>query len=326
MPELKAPLLSDDMKKGYRVGLRPFRSSGIRIEREVLDNKLIIHNYGHGGAGITLSWGSALSAIALMGEQPKNERLAIIGAGAVGLATAIKLTDLGYHICIYAKDLTPNTTSDVAGAHWSPFLVASGKSAFAKKLFATIKDQSKINFLGLATQKKPLFPGVSLVDEYTFDPIQGPKRTPVRFDNGKNMWASVDKTILINTTVYLNGLMDELEKRKVVIQTIGLTRNDIRHFPEKVIFNCSGLGAKELFDDSDLRALRGYLIEFMPQSDINYFALSDLKKGSKYFTCLFSHSDKLLIGGSVEDNEWSEDIDAEICENILRDAKIVFGS
>ena len=41
-----------------RVGLRPFRKSGVRIEPEKLrDGRTVIHNYGHGGAGFTLSWG-----------------------------------------------------------------------------------------------------------------------------------------------------------------------------------------------------------------------------------------------------------------------------
>jgi D-amino-acid oxidase len=43
-----------------RVGLRPFRKSGLRLERARLrDGRTVIHNYGHGGAGFTLSWGCA---------------------------------------------------------------------------------------------------------------------------------------------------------------------------------------------------------------------------------------------------------------------------
>jgi D-amino-acid oxidase len=43
-----------------RVGLRPFRKSGVRLERDALaDGRTVIHNYGHGGAGFTLSWGCA---------------------------------------------------------------------------------------------------------------------------------------------------------------------------------------------------------------------------------------------------------------------------
>lgn len=43
-----------------RVGLRPFRRSGVRLEGDRLhDGRAVIHNYGHGGAGFTLSWGCA---------------------------------------------------------------------------------------------------------------------------------------------------------------------------------------------------------------------------------------------------------------------------
>jgi len=43
-----------------RVGLRPFRRSGVRLERDRLgDGRTVIHNYGHGGSGFTLSWGCA---------------------------------------------------------------------------------------------------------------------------------------------------------------------------------------------------------------------------------------------------------------------------
>jgi D-amino-acid oxidase len=43
-----------------RVGLRPFRKSGVRLERDrIADGRAVIHNYGHGGAGFTLSWGCA---------------------------------------------------------------------------------------------------------------------------------------------------------------------------------------------------------------------------------------------------------------------------
>jgi len=51
-----------------KVGLRPFRKSGVRLEPEKLpDGRTIIHNYGHGGAGFTLSWACAeeVCAIAL---------------------------------------------------------------------------------------------------------------------------------------------------------------------------------------------------------------------------------------------------------------------
>src|ERR1700731_3450230 len=51
-----------------RVGLRPFRKSGVRLERAKLgDGRTVIHNYGHGGSGFTLSWGCAENVFKIAG-------------------------------------------------------------------------------------------------------------------------------------------------------------------------------------------------------------------------------------------------------------------
>ncbi len=52
-----------------RVGLRPFRKSGVRLERDRLhDARAVVHNYGHGGSGFTLSWGCARQVLDLAGR------------------------------------------------------------------------------------------------------------------------------------------------------------------------------------------------------------------------------------------------------------------
>jgi D-amino-acid oxidase len=52
-----------------RVGLRPFRKSGVRLEKEKLrDGRTVIHNYGHGGSGFTLSWGCGETVFQLSGQ------------------------------------------------------------------------------------------------------------------------------------------------------------------------------------------------------------------------------------------------------------------
>ncbi|WP_328351919.1 FAD-binding oxidoreductase [Streptomyces sp. NBC_00445] len=54
----------------HRVGLRPARDT-VRLEREPLpDGRLLVHNYGHGGAGITVAWGCAEDAVGAVDERP----------------------------------------------------------------------------------------------------------------------------------------------------------------------------------------------------------------------------------------------------------------
>jgi D-amino-acid oxidase len=59
------PRLAGARFRGHRVGLRPSRSE-VRLEAEERPGGLVIHNYGHGGAGVTLSWGCAQTVLELV--------------------------------------------------------------------------------------------------------------------------------------------------------------------------------------------------------------------------------------------------------------------
>src|SRR5207248_102824 len=120
------------------VGLRPYRAEGFVVEAERFGSKLLIHNYGHGGAGITLSWGTASLAADLSRDfmaarawsasrrdsRAATSHFAVLGCGVNGLSTARMLQrrygNAGAAVTIYAKDLPPNTTSNIAGGFWSP--------------------------------------------------------------------------------------------------------------------------------------------------------------------------------------------------------------
>src|SRR5688500_8959885 len=64
-------------------GLRPFRKSGFVVRLAKYDDKPVVHNYGHGGGGISLSWGSAALALELV-EQTGYKRVAVLGSGVMG--------------------------------------------------------------------------------------------------------------------------------------------------------------------------------------------------------------------------------------------------
>src|SRR3546814_9750056 len=101
-------------------GLRPYRASGFVVRSEALGDQRLVHNYGHGGAGITLSWGTSKLATAL-GLPGHQGPVAVIGAGIMGLTTARLVQESGYPVTLYTAALPPDTTSNIAGGQWSPF-------------------------------------------------------------------------------------------------------------------------------------------------------------------------------------------------------------
>ncbi len=62
------PALRHAQVRGHQVGLRPTRPA-VRLEVERIGAARCVHNYGHGGSGVTLSWGSAFTATALLIDQ-----------------------------------------------------------------------------------------------------------------------------------------------------------------------------------------------------------------------------------------------------------------
>ncbi len=61
------PELAKARVRGHRVGLRPARPK-VRLEGEQANGHRVVHCYGHGGAGVTLSWGCAEEVVALVGR------------------------------------------------------------------------------------------------------------------------------------------------------------------------------------------------------------------------------------------------------------------
>src|SRR5437773_114266 len=110
-----------DISRMFRVTvcLRPFRAAGPRLDVERVGDKTVVHNYGHGGSGWSLSWGS--SSIAVEKAMATGERdVAVLGCGALGLTSGILLQQAGANVTIYAKERPHEARSARATGTWSP--------------------------------------------------------------------------------------------------------------------------------------------------------------------------------------------------------------
>ena len=119
VPPLAPMNLRADRITRITVCLRPFRAMGPRIEVEQIGDKRVVHNYGHGGSGWSLSWGSAAMVRALA-MQGGTTDIAVIGCGALGLTAATLLQRAGAKVTIYASERLPQTRSSRATGMWTP--------------------------------------------------------------------------------------------------------------------------------------------------------------------------------------------------------------
>src|SRR6476619_2744348 len=115
-----APVMVDQSRViRTMAGLRPYRRQGFVVRAGQLGEKRLVHNYGHGGGGITLSWGTSKLATEL-GLRGHSGPVAVLGSGVVGLSTARLVQEAGFPVTIYTASLPPDTTSNIAGGQFHP--------------------------------------------------------------------------------------------------------------------------------------------------------------------------------------------------------------
>jgi D-amino-acid oxidase len=303
-------------------GLRPFRTSGFALRADRLGEKTMIHNYGHGGCGITLSWGTAKLAVDLALAQP-HRKIAVLGSGAVGLATARLLQDHGFEVTIYTRDLPPNTTSNIAGGLWAPFTIADSdkrtsafdtqlaqSSRFAHRYFQNlVGDRYGIRWLPLFMLSEEtefglpwpwqLAPELYRITNLSKEEHPFPHRGVARI-----------YMMLIEPAIYLPAVLTDFRTAggRVIVQDFR-DLAAIMELKEQVVVNCTGLGAKALFNDEELIPVKGQLAFLTPQPEINYMYTEE--------GYMFPRRDGILLGGTHEHGVWATEPDESAITGII---------
>src|SRR6476661_2875276 len=285
-------------------GLRPYRPQGFVVRRDQLGGKALVHNYGHGGGGITLSWGSSRLATEL-GLPGHGGPVAVLGAGIMGLSTARLVQDAGFPVTIYTAALPPDTTSNIAGGQFHPFgvfrdgeVTDAFKAQFARALDYSwrrfqimVGDDYGIRWLPTYVQSDSpeekviaTFPPINRMLTAAQHPF--PAASMRRYD-----------TMYVETGRYLRQMVRDVQVAggKIEVRRFA-TPADIAALPESLVFNCTGLGSGDLFGDTDLHPVRGQLAILEPQAEVRYAYLGD--------GYMFPRPDGILLGGTFEVDQW----------------------
>ena len=300
-PALQLPALraTSDRITVITVCTRPFRAQGPRLEVEQLSGKTVVHNYGHGGSGWSLSWGS--SSIAVGNALATGEReIAVVGCGAMGLTSATLLQRAGARVTIYAKELPPNVRSSLATGLWTPdsricfeqYATPAFKQAWqgmARRSFATYQTLlglpgNPVEFIdqyfvadsaARATRGAPPEDPRPRFAELQSELIPDLQPQPVEFAPGSHplgaRYLQRYELMMFNLTAYAQLLMSDF------LANGGQLRIEEFHTPaelarvrERTLINATGYGARALFNDLSLTPVRGQLARAIPQAQVNY--------------------------------------------------------
>jgi glycine/D-amino acid oxidase-like deaminating enzyme len=312
------------------VGLRPYRPSGFIVEAEKFGNKLLVHDYGHGGGGVTLSWGTASLAVDLARDfvaTHRARRFAVLGCGVSGLSVARLLQRYFQNgpgtVTIYAKALPPDTTSNIAGASWGPTSVYEDDMVDAK-FNDQFRRACQISNRAFQLLVGPEY-GVRWIEMYEL--LRNEMGLEGEFAGGDALYPAKQihrdperyfgfpvvqqySTMLIEPSIYLSALLRDfyIAGGRVVVKEFR-NRREIARLPEQVVFNCTGLGSRALFEDEELIPVRGQLEILLPQPEIDYAYLS---RGY-----MFPRRDGIVLGGTWDHDDWSLQPNAEQANHIL---------
>ena len=318
------------------VGLRPHRPSGFVLRAERLDDKTVIHNYGHGGSGMSLSWGTgSMAADIAVGHTER--RAAVIGCGVAGLTTARQLQRRGFDVTIYAMAVPPDTTSNMSFAAWTPTSGLVDGDHRTPAWDAQLRQAARIAYKQLQLLIGPEY-GISWIDSYALReaPTQGgppddddrePLLPPelrtgsVLLGPGEHpfptRYASARTTMRIEPSIYLDALVRDFLRfgGRIVIRKFDAPR-DLMTLDESVIVNCTGLGSRELFGDEELTPLKGQLTLLVPQHEVNYATFGGLP-GSGGFIHMQPRGDGIAMGGTSEEGVWTLEPNEEARQRIV---------
>jgi glycine/D-amino acid oxidase-like deaminating enzyme len=269
------------------------------MDVEHVGDRVVVHNYGHGGSGWSLSWGAADGAVRKAREAAMTSRdVAVIGCGALGLTAAITAQRAGLRVTIYAKDRPPDVRSSKATGVWSPDSRIALTSATAPDFAGQWEAMARTSFAMF--QSYLGMPGapvewtdryfLSDVDPSTFnestggqgrdfahyesriaDITPGVQMLPAGSHPFPTPFAARTSSMAFNVADYTRQLMNDFLIAGGTIETREFTSpQDVASLPQPVIINCPGYGGRQLWSDESIIPVRGQIAWLIPQPGANY--------------------------------------------------------
>jgi D-amino-acid oxidase len=246
-------------------------------------------------------------------------KVTVVGAGVVGLTTAVCLRSLGVEADVVTRDAPEATTSAVAAALWYPYraLPAERVTAWSAATYEELSRLSGIAGVRMLAGTEVLDPGAP--DPWWRDAVPDLGRT----GDGLRFTAPV-----IDMSVHLPWLADRLRALGGRIERATVRSLDV--LDADAVVNCAGLGARELAGDASLRAVRGQIVR-VAAPDVTEW-LVDQRDPERLVYVVPRESD-VVLGGTAQEGDEDSEPDAATTEAIrercaeivpaVRDAPIV---
>jgi D-amino-acid oxidase len=242
-------------------------------------------------------------------------RIMVIGAGIVGLTSALRLQQAGHQVEVHAAEFTEHTTSAVAAALWYPYRALPERS---------VTRWSAIGFTvlrGLTDDARSgvrMRTGWQLFREPTPDPwwiyaIDSLGRVPdtalpAGYLDGYELTVPV-----VDMAVHLPWLQRSLTEAGIVFQQRRIVDLDEAGAGFDAVVNCAGLGAGPLGDDGSVVPVRGQVI-VIEQIGLDRWLLDE----GATLTYVVPRNDTILLGGTAEEGDDDSTVRSDTAAAIMQ--------
>lgn len=246
--------------------------------------------------------------------------IAVLGAGVSGLTTAVLLAEKGFDVQIITKSLPNKTTSAVAAAIWFPY-EAYPEDKVNRWSYASFRAFEKLS--GIKQSGVSFIPFTAYLD--THEPPWWLESLPESHVLDNQVKSPVDpehrgyrlNVPLIETPIYLDYLLHRFKNAGG-----HLIQKEIIHLGElnnmQLTINCTGLGAKNLFQDELLFPIQGQIVKVEIDPEIEGFATEYfLGEQGDEIAYIIPRRDCTILGGSVKKHQSSEKHDEELTKRII---------
>lgn len=241
----------------------------------------------------------------------------ILGAGVSGLSVGILLLKQGYTAQIWAKDVPPNTTSDVAAALWYPYLCNPRDKAitWSKNTHDYLKEFALPDPRSGCIMRS----FTELFEEHMGEPWWAPavheyrRPTPEELPPGYVDGYQTD-VVLMDSEVYMRWLVTVFTELGGVITIREVTDISEAVAEHSVVINCTGLGSRQLFNDERVYPVRGQVV----RASLNSFTEILVSETDAGLSLIAPRIDDVILGGTSQANNWNTEVDPQDTAEILR--------
>lgn len=262
----------------------------------------------------------------------------VIGAGVIGLTTAICLAEAGASVAVHAAEPPGQTTSAAAGALWGPHLVGADEriARWAAVTLDVLRELSGADSavaagaVAAGAVAAGAHPSVHLAKgiaaaraanskppEFAADPAHlsacAFSEIPAGYQSAWRLSAP-----LVSMPEYL----DYLHKRylqaggqPVVLTCYPTLADAVRAVGSRVLVNSSGSGAHGLVPDPEVTPVRGQVVVARNRGVTDFFVGTGPDEAD--LTYFFPHGDRVVMGGTEQHGNWSREPDQRTAARII---------